>query len=114
MTRRRGFTLVEVLVAIAILATAVVALERLAVRSLAHLAADAELTRAMLLARRVLADAAVAAPEPGWIDTEREGFHVERDVRRTAHPALREVHVRVAGPGGDGCELVEVVRVPRG
>lgn len=112
MTRPRGFTFVEVLVAIAILATAGVALERLAVRSVSQLITDAEVTRAMLLARSVLADASVTPPEPGWTGMDRDGLHVERDVRRTAHPALREVHVRVATPGGDSCELVEVIRVP--
>jgi pimeloyl-ACP methyl ester carboxylesterase len=38
---------------------------------------------------------------------------LERDVRRTLHPALREVRVRVyPEAGGTACELVEMVRVP--
>lgn len=114
MTRSRGFTLVEVLVSLVILATAGVALEQLAVRSLAQLTADVERTRAMLVARSVLADAVTAPPEPGWAEITRDGLRVERDVRRTAHPQLREVHVQVDASGGARVELIEVVRAPQG
>ena len=112
--RRRGFTLVEVLVALVILATAGIALERLVSRSLASLRADADLTHAMLVARSILAEASATALEPGSAEMEREGLRVAREVRRTSYPFLREIHVRVDAPGGDGCELVEVMRVPQG
>ena len=104
---RRGFTLVEVLVALTILGTGVVAVQQLLGRSVATLAADAELTRSMLLAQTLLSEAALDPPEPGHTTGTRKGLRFERDVQRTAHPALREVRVRVGA-----CELVEVIRVP--
>jgi len=111
---RRGTSLLEVLVAVAILATGVVAMERLLVRSLAGLATDGDLTRAMLVARSLLADAEVTPPEPGHADGARDGLRFARDVLRTPHDGLREVRVRVFTPGATsgGCELVELVRVP--
>ena len=112
--RRRGFTLLEVLVALVILAVGVSALQRLLVRSLATVTADGETTRAMLLAQALLAEAEVQPPEPGRSEGVRPGgLHFEREVRRTLHPALREVRVRVyPEAGGTACELVEMIRVP--
>lgn len=113
MTRRRGMTLLEVLVAVAVLAVGVTALQRLLVRGVATVAVDREASRAMMLARAVLADAELRPPEPGHTEGARPGgLRFERDVRRTAHPALREVRVRVSAGGGAACELVELVRVP--
>jgi general secretion pathway protein I len=113
MRARRGLTLLEVAVALAVLAIGVVALARLLDRSIATIADDARLSRAMLAARALLAEAALATPEPGIEDGERDGLRFTREVRPALHPALREVRVRV----GDGprdraaCELVELVRV---
>lgn len=109
---QRGFTLLEVMIAIAVLATGVVALQRLVARSAATVAADGETTRALLVARALLAEAALAPPEPGLVRGERAGLRFAREVRPTPHPALREVRVRVAGGPGGACELVEVIRVP--
>ena len=113
---RRGFTLVEVLVAVAVLALGVTALQRLVVRSVATVAADADATRTMLLARALLAEAELRPPEPGHADGVRPGgLRFARDVLRTAHPALREVRVQVwSDAPGSACELVELVRVPPG
>jgi general secretion pathway protein I len=112
MRRQRGFTLLEVVVALAVLAVGVVALQRLTVGSVAVIAHDARATDAMLLARRLLAEAALAPPEPGRSEGMRGALHWEREVSRAAHPRLREVHVRVAAPGEPDVELVELVRVP--
>jgi len=118
MTRclTRGFTLLEVLVAVAILALGVTALERLVVRSVATVAADGDASRAMLVARALLADAETRPPEPGHAHgTRPDGLRFARDVARTPHPALREVRVRVwSDTPGSACELVELVRVPSG
>ena len=106
-------TLVEVLVALAVLAVGVVSLQRLLVRSVAMVARDGEASRAMLLARALLAEAELRPPEPGHTEGARPGgLRFDRDVRRTPHPALREVRVRVSAGGGTACELVELVRVP--
>jgi general secretion pathway protein I len=109
---RRGFTLVEVLVALSVLAVGVTAVQRLGARSIAAIDADARASRAMLLARTLLAEARLAPPEPGHTSSERGGLPFERDVAGTLHPALREVHVRVSWREGSACELVELVRVP--
>jgi general secretion pathway protein I len=113
MRRTRGLTLLEVVVAIAVLSIGVVALERLLGRSVATIADDARLTRAMLAARALLAETALAAPEPGFDEGTRDGLRFTREVRPTPHPALREVRVHVGdGPRDRGaCELVEVIRV---
>jgi len=114
MRSRRGLTLLEALVAVAVLSIGVVALERLLVRSVAGVGADAVATRAMVAAQALLAEAALAPPEPGHVaGTRPDGLHFERDVWRTPHPRLREVRVRVYGDeAGTACELVELVRVP--
>lgn len=113
MRKTRGLTLLEVVVAVAVLAVGVVALQRLVGRSVAVVADDARLTRAMLAARALLAETALVTPEPGHDEGTRDGLRFERDVRPTPHPALREVRVRVGdGPRDRGaCELVEVIRV---
>jgi type II secretion system protein I len=113
---RRGLTLLEVLVALAVLATGVTALQRLLVRSVATIGADARLSRAMLEARALLAQAELVPPEPGHDEGEGDGgLRFERDVWRSVHPDLREVRVRVYwDAGGRACELVELVRVPSG
>jgi len=114
MRARRGLTLLEVLVALAVLAIGIVALERLLGRSVATIADDARLTRAMLAARALLAEAALGSPEPGVTEGEANGVHFTREVRPTLHPGLREVRVRVANGAQDAaaCELVELIRVP--
>jgi type II secretion system protein I len=110
----RGLTLLEVLVALAVVAVGVTALERLLVRSITTITADAETTRAMLLAQALVAEAEVRPPEPGRTEGVRaNGLRFEREVRRTAHPGLREIRVRVLpNHPGRACELVEVIRVP--
>jgi len=108
----RGFTLVEVLVALVVLATGVVALERLAVRSVATIGDDGRTTDAMLLARTLLAEAALAPPEPGHSEGARSGLRWTRDVSPAPHPRLREVHVHVTPGDARDVELVELIRVP--
>ena len=114
MSGRRGLTLLEVLVAVTVLAVGVVALQRLLAGSVAAVAADREASRAMAAARAVLAEVALRPPEPGHVEGVRaDGLRFERDVWRTAHPRLREVRVRIHGEtAGTSCELVELVRVP--
>jgi type II secretion system protein I len=109
----RGLTLLEAVVALAVLAVGVVALQRLVGRSVATLADDARLTRAMLAAAALVAEARLAPPEPGRTEGQTGGLPFTRDVRATPHPALREVRVRV-GRAGDraACELVELIRAP--
>ncbi len=113
MRAHRGLTLLEVVVALAVLAIGVVAVARLVDRSVATIADDARLSRAMLAARALLAETALAVPEPGLDEGERDGLRFAREVRPTLHPALREIRVRVADGPRDraACELVELIRV---
>ena len=112
----RGMTLLEVLVAVVVLATGIVALQKLVVRSTAGIASDVQLTRSMLRARALLADAEVQVPSVGHVEGAVPGetdLRWERDVSDTPHRSLRQVRVRVAGADGhDAAELVELIRVP--
>jgi prepilin-type N-terminal cleavage/methylation domain-containing protein len=112
--RRSGFGLLEVLVALVVVAIGVTGLQRLVTRSVATLGEDLRLTRAMLEAQSLLADAALAPPEPGHSSGATPGgLRFERDVERAPHPALRQVRVRVwPDAGAAPCELWEVIRVP--
>lgn len=112
--RARGLLLLEVLAAVAVLALGMVALQRLVTRSVASLTDVRARTRAMFAAQTLLADAALAPPEPGRANGETsDGLRYERQVTRTPHPALREVRVAVYPEGATDtpCELVEVIRV---
>jgi len=110
----RGFTLLEVAVAIAVLALAGIAAERLVVRSIVTVDHDARRARTLLAARDVVAETALAPPPPGRESTTRsDGLRVVREVMPTGHPALAEVHVRVTwADGGDASDLVELVYAP--
>ena len=98
---RAGFGLIEVLVALVVVAVGVTALQRLVTRSVATLGEDLRLTRAMLAAQALLADAALAPPEPGRTDgTTPDGLRFERAVTRApTSGAARDPGPRVAGRG---------------
>src|SRR5262249_29884780 len=110
----RGLGLLEVLVALVILAVGVTALQRLVTRSVGTLGEDMRLTHAMLAAQMMLTEAALAPPEPGETSgSTPDGLRFERAVARTPQPALREIRVRVwPAAGWAPCELLEVVHVP--
>jgi prepilin-type N-terminal cleavage/methylation domain-containing protein len=111
-----GLTLLEVMVAVAVLAIGVTSLQKLVSTGVGTIATDARLTRTMLRAQALLAEAGVRTPEVGHVSGEEAGppvLHWERDVTPTGHAALREVRVRVWTDAGrrDAGELVEVMRV---
>ena len=110
----RGLGLLEVLVALVVLAVGVTALQRLVTRSVGTLGEDLRITRAMLAAQTLLTEAALAPPEPGETSGRTpDGLRFERAVARTPHPALRQIRVRVWPDAGSApCELLEVVHVP--
>lgn len=113
MTRTRGFTLLEVLVALAIVGTGLTAMARLTATSVATLDGETRRTRALLAARALLADATLTPPPIGRRDGVRsDGLRWEESVEPTPHPRLRTVRVRVFGDPLSPVELLEVVRAP--
>ncbi len=118
---KRGFTLLEVLVAVAILGTTLVALQQVLGASSRGIAAEMRLTRAMLLARTLLSEATLSPPPPGHLEGALDGrgamgagLRFSRDVTTGPLPSLRTVDVRVFWnpTAARVCELVEVIRAP--
>lgn len=95
---RGGFTLIEVLVALAIVAYALIGLLGLQNRNLGIIARDQDMTKAILLSRKFIAEMEVREkfPELGFSSGELEpGFVWEREVNETFLPDVREVRVRI-------------------
>lgn len=95
---QRGFTLIEVLVALSIIAYALIGLLGLQNRNLVMVARDQDITRATLLARKLIAEMEVREkfPELGFSSGElEEGFYYEREVNETPLPDVREVRLRI-------------------
>lgn len=117
-----GFTLLEVLVAVAVLGLAMVSLLGLHVRSLALIDRDQRITEATLLARGLMTEVEVAPfPEIGLTSGDFEERYPERypdlrweqEVLSTPLADLREVRVRVSRDleeSGDDVRLVYYVR----
>jgi hypothetical protein len=87
--------------------------ERVVAASVAAVADDGRTTRALLVARTVLAEAGLGAPAPGVLAGSRDGLAWTRRVLPTPHRALREVRVQVTETAGGPVlvELVELIRV---
>ncbi len=95
---RRGFTLIEVLVSLAIVAYAMIGLLGLQNRNLTIIGRDQQMTRATLLARKFIAQMEIVEkfPDLGFSSGEmEEGYLYEREVNETPLPDVREVRVRI-------------------
>jgi general secretion pathway protein I len=121
--RARGFTLLEVMVALSVLATALVALLSLHARNIQIVGDDRQIVRATLLAQAAMTEILLAEPFPeigerGGEFEEDPGFAWRAEFLGPGVPELaellREVRVRVFwGPeDADGVELVTLVRRP--
>lgn len=106
---QRGFTLLEVMVALAILATAFTALLSLHAQNLKTIARERSYTEALFLARERLAAVELqGAPDVGESRGDFEGDHPgeypgyqwELLVIPSVFPGVREVTVRVVPPDG--------------
>jgi general secretion pathway protein I len=120
---RAGFTLLEVLVAVAVIATALVSLLGLHGRNVQIVAFDQRLARATLLAQAMMTETLVAEPFPD--PTQSRGdfasdpeYHWEVEVlrgpSREIEDLTREVRVRVYWDGAeaDAVRLVTLLRAP--
>lgn len=120
---RGGFTLLEVLMALAIIATAMVGLLSLHARNLQIVAYDQDLHRATWLAEQLMTRTLVEQPFPD--PTEASGQFEDDpkfrwDVRVAAGPTpdleeeIREIHVRVYWDPADpeAVHLITHVRKP--
>jgi general secretion pathway protein I len=112
-----GFTLIEVMVALTIVAFAFVGLLGLHNRNLKLISNDQDLTRATLLARQLITEMEVVEQ---WPDTgtsrgefaDAPGFVWERDVEDTELPTVRRVVLRIIWDerNPNACELVYFIR----
>lgn len=111
-----GFTLIEVIVALTVIAYAFVGLLGLHNRNIAMIANDQDLTRATLLARQFITEMELAEfPEVGVRRGEfgnAPGFVWEADVQETELPSIRRVDLRVIWDerNPNACELIYYIR----
>jgi type II secretion system protein I len=111
-----GFTLIEVIVALTVIAFAFVGLLGLHNRNIAMIASDQDLTRATLLARQFITEMELAEfPEVGVQRGEfanAPGFVWEADVQDTELPSVRRVDLRVIWDerNPNACQLVYFIR----
>ncbi len=123
MRRTAGFTLLEVLVAVAVLGLALVSLLGLHVRNLALIERDQRVTDATLLARQIMTQVELEGyPDLGreegdfqaWYPDRYPDLRWEREVTDSPIPLMREVHVRVYRDDapGDDVALYYLMRRP--
>jgi type II secretion system protein I len=120
--RARGFTLLEVMVALLVIAFAFVGLLSLHARNIKEVARDQSLTRATLLARELVSQLQFQVQTNGLQNLGDDqgtfegypGYRWERQVIPTGLDEMREVVVRVVWDERNPhqCELLYFVRDP--
>lgn len=114
--RDDGFTLVEVLVALAIFSLAALALLRLQGAAVGTVAQLDEHAIAGIVARNVAVEALTDPLPPAFgteSGTERNGgrdWRWVREVKRTADVRLQRIDIAVQGPAGNAAAALTVVR----
>lgn len=103
--RARGFTLIEVLIALAVVALALLALTRTAALQVQDFAALRERTLAGWVAANVLTETRLASSLPGTgrsdgrADLAGRSWRWTRDVNATQDPQIRRIDIRVFAAG---------------
>ena len=101
MKQHRGFTLLEVLVALAVVALALLALSRTAMLQVADFDALRERTLASWIAANVLTETRLASAMPatgrsdGRVEFAARAWHWTRDVRTTPDSQIRRIDIQV-------------------
>ena len=110
LQRSGGFTLIEVMVALAVVATAFTALLSLHVSNLETVARENAFSRSLLLAETLAAEAQLEGyPDLGTtrgdfsskMPGNAEGFTWKREVREWMLPGTREITIEVVPPRGE-------------
>ncbi len=112
--RRGGFTLLEVMIAVAILALVVVSLLGLRNRSIEDVQVAGRITTATMLAKRVMTETLLTRLEPkedeGKFDEDLyQDYTWKTSISQTEIPAILEVRVAVLWKEGTRDESVELV-----
>lgn len=112
-----GFTLLEVMIALAVVAIALVTLLGLSNRTVLVHERIQKLTRATLLAQQLMAEQEVQLAGTGTVDEEREGVFEEPFAgfswriyyENTMIPQVRQIHVQVSWGRAQHNEQVELI-----
>jgi general secretion pathway protein I len=109
-----GFTLLEVMLAVAILALVLVSLMGLQSRSAQDVMVADRITTATLLAKRLMTEALLTSPllpleTDGEFEEEFSGYTWKKIVAVTPVPQIMEVRVAVLWKDGEREEQVELV-----
>lgn len=116
---QRGFTLLEVMIAVAILALVIVSLLGLKNRSVQDVMKAEHITTATLLAKRMMNEALVKTPlviaeEEGDFPEDQYGsryrdYRWKKAVSETQFPQVKELRIAVLWKEGGHDEMVELV-----
>lgn len=113
--RPAGFTLLEVMVAVSIMATVLVSLLGLKNRSMQDVALEGHITTATVLAKRTMVDVLFSKPsqpaedEGAFPEEEYKDYTWKKTISPTPFVQIMEVRVAVLWKEGERPEMVELV-----